>query len=266
MRISLDVGAMMKSTDSAYYQNVPRPIGAMSKAYPSAAVVPMHRHVRGQLIYAVSGVMEVTASDSLWLVPPQRAVWMPPGVEHRMRARGDVSLRTLYIHPDVFPEDFCSFPRTVQVSGLLRELILCAADIPVDYDVDGRDGRLMALLLEEIQWSPEQPLRLPSPRDQRLTRICEAILANPGDDHGLEGWGKIVGASSRTLARLFQAELGVSFRCWRQQVRILAALPRLAAGEPVTAIAADLGYETPGAFASMFRRLTGAKPSQYFPH
>ncbi|SOE86826.1 AraC-type DNA-binding protein [Burkholderia sp. YR290] len=120
------------------------------------------------------------------------------------------------------------------------------------------------MLVEEIEVTPERALHLPTGKDPRLARICQALLANPGDNRDLADWADLVGASTRTLARLFQAETGISFVTWRQQLRVLAALPRLAAGEPVTVIATDLGYDTQSAFAEVFRRILGSTPSTYF--
>lgn len=247
------------------YEQAPHPIVVMPKDYPSGHVVPLHRHERGQLIYAVAGVMEIKAAGGLWLVPPQRALWMPPDVDHSMRGRGSVSLRTVYVRVSDLSERFPSKPRAVQVSPLLRELLQKAATLPLVYKKAGREARLLRVLLDEIEWAPDRALHLPTGHDKRLVRVCRALLAEPGNNQSFAEWAAFTGTSSRTLARLFQAELGTSFLTWRQQVRILAAIPRVAAGEPITAIAADLGYDTPGAFAAMFRRLTGSTPSQYFP-
>jgi len=235
----------------------------MPKEFPDGHVVSIHRHLRVQLIYAVAGLIELRAGNALWLLPPQRAVWMPSGVAHQMRARGAVSLRTLYIQPDACPADFPCTVRAVNVSALLRELILRAADLAIDTPESPRESRLMAVLLDEIEWSPEQALHLPSGKDRRLTRICDAILADPSDPRTLAEWAHTVGASSRTLARLFSTDLGTPFLQWRQQARLLQALPRLAGGESVTRVAADLGYETSGAFSAMFRRYIGTTPSHY---
>jgi AraC-like DNA-binding protein len=136
--------------------------------------------------------------------------------------------------------------------------------MPVDYDVDGRDGRIIELALEEIEWAQDRPLHLPAFKDRRLVKISKQLQATPSDKRTLAEWAIGVNTSSRTLARLFRAEAGMSFMHWRQQVRVLASLPRLAAGEAIANVAVDLGYETPGAFAAMFRRLMGTVPSQYF--
>nr|WP_241025051.1 AraC family transcriptional regulator [Burkholderia sp. Ac-20384] len=181
-----------------------------------------------------------------------------------MRARGHIALRTVYIWTDQCPRHLPAEPRSVQVSALLRELILRGSEIAAGTEFEPRNARLLQLLVDELEFTPEQALHLPTGKDPRLAKICEALLANPGDDKNLAEWANIVGASTRTLARLFQAEIGVSFITWRQQLRVLAAVPRLAAGEPVTVVATDLGYETQGAFAEVFRRILGATPSTYF--
>lgn len=253
-----------KSNNREDYQHIARPVGALSKEFPRGHVSSNHRHVRAQLLYAVAGVLEVATGSGLWIVPPQRAVWIPPLAEHEVRFRTAASVRTLYIHPAAIPVAAPASPCAIGVSPLLRELILRATAMPLDYDENGKDGRIVALALEEIAWLPERQLHLPVFSDARLAQIGRALLDNPADARTLEQWAATVNTSARTLARLFQAEAGSSFLHWRQQVRVLASLPRLAAGEAVTAIALDLGYETPGAFSTMFRRLMGSMPSRYF--
>ncbi|OQS27549.1 AraC family transcriptional regulator [Chromobacterium violaceum] len=236
----------------------------MSKDFPSGHRIGQHRHSEGQLIFAVAGVMELSTAAGLWLVPPQRGIWMPPGVEHSMRARGMVSLRTLYLQSAHYLAQMPRSPKSIAISPLMREIIIRLMRTRSIPCADRQESRLLDLLIGEIEWSGEAALPLPPINDQRLQRICSAILANPGDKRGLNEWAELVGASSRTLARLFQQELGVSYLYWRQQVCAMSALPRLGAGEPITLIASDLGYETPGAFSSMFRRIMNAAPSQYF--
>lgn len=253
-----------KSKNREDYQNVPRPIGAMAKEFPRGFVSSKHQHKRAQFLYAVTGVLEVSTVQGLWIIPPQRAIWIPPNTDHEVRFLTNASVRTLYIRADAIPLQAPQTPCVVKVTPLLRELIIRIIALPVEYDEQGRDNRLVSLALEEIVWTPVLPLYLPTPKDKRLIRIAEVLSRNPDDANTLAEWALIVGASSRTLARLFQNEFGVSFMHWRQQLRILASLPKLANGESVTNIALDLGYETPGAFAAMFRKHMGIVPSQYF--
>lgn len=256
-------GADAKSLNPRDYQDTPGRAAVMPKRFPNGFLVAPHAHARAQLIFATSGIVEVTANRSLWRIPPQRALWVPPGLPHAMRACGDVEMRTAYVSPQACGQGAPSVPRMVNVSPLLRELIVRVAALPVDHRPSGREALMIELMLAEIDWSPEQPLPLPSGADRRLARICDAILADPSDPRTLEDWAAEAGASSRTLSRLFVAETGLSFVHWRQQARISAALPLLAAGTPVTSVAAELGYETVGAFSTVFRRFMGVPPRAY---
>lgn len=252
-----------RSTNREDYQVVPRPVGAMAKDFPDGYFIAPHAHRRSQLVYASSGVMRVRTPQGAWVVPPHRAVWVPADVVHDVRMAGAVAMRTLYVEPDAIatlPRECC----VVAVSPLLRELVLRAVELPLLYDEGGPAGRVMALILDELRALPVLPLNLPMPGDPRLARICRAILGHPASALTLAGWGRQTGASSRTLARGFLRETGMTFGRWRQQARLLEALSRLAQGQSVTTIALDLGYDSPSAFTSMFRRALGRTPSAYF--
>ncbi|MDA0997835.1 MAG: helix-turn-helix transcriptional regulator [Proteobacteria bacterium] len=230
---------------------------------PADHFIDWHRHQRAQLLYAVNGVMQVTAPAGIWIVPPQRAVWIPPGTPHHVRAQGGpLSLRSVYVHPDVpgLPET-CS---VVTVSPLMRELILEAMDIGDGFDPTGPEGRLVQVLLDRIRELPVAPLHLPMVADPRLKRIADTLLAEPDDPRTLDDWAALAGASARTLARAFIADTGMTFGQWRQQARLLAALARLAQGDSVTTVALDLGYASQSAFIAMFRRALGRTPGRYF--
>jgi AraC-like DNA-binding protein len=239
-----------------------RPIAPFAVDYPGASLRPRHHHRRGQLLYAVSGVMQVATEAATWVVAPEQAVWVPPGVEHQVGHRAPVAMRTLYIDAGVaeeLPGGCC----VVAVPPLLRQLILRAVDIGLDYPPDGPAARLMAVILDELRALQPEPLQLPHPRDPRLVKIAEALLADPADGRALEDWARAAGASARTLARLFVKETGMTFGAWRERLRLMAAVARLAEGEPVTSVAYDLGYQSPSAFIAMFRRSLGDTPGRY---
>ena len=228
--------------------------------YRAGHVVAMHRHLRAQLLYAVSGIMTVVTERGTWTVPPQQAVWIPPDTGHEVHMPSAVSMRSLYIHPEVVESlpDAC---QVVEVTPLLRELIARLVS-PLHCQAQ-QVSRLMAVLIDEIRSLTPPPLHLPSPRDPRLLAITDALLANPADDRNLVAWSRHIGASERTVARLFAKETGMGFRTWRQTLRMLSALQRLAAGEDVTHVAFDLGYQSPSAFIAMFKRLLGTTPGRY---
>lgn len=243
--------------------NVPRPIVAMAKAFPNGHLIPFHHHERSQLLYASSGVMTVKTDIGIWVVPPLRAVWIPALTRHQIRVSGRLSMQTLYIDATYFrgpPEGCC----VIAVSSLLKELIGYAVGMTRIYPLKSPEERLLSVILDQIQSMRTAPLKLPIPEDAGLKKIYERLATNPGDNRTLEDWGKMVGATGRTLARRFRNETGLSFGQWRQQIRILEALRRLAMREPVTTISMDLGYDSTSAFITMFKKALGKTPGQYF--
>lgn len=230
--------------------------------YPAGTSVGEHCHTAGQFIHAMSGVMEVCIGQRLWLVPPRRAVWVPPRWPHRLRAHGPVALRTLYLAPQSIPEALRETPSGHLVTPLLRELILRLAGTP-QVEPTPRLARLQQVLLDELADLPRDELSLGVPRDPRLAKACTLLLAEPGAPFRLADLAQRVGAAPRTLARLAQAELGCPLSLWRQQLRVLWAIPRLVAGTAVAQVAQDLGYDTPSAFAALFKRLLGTTPTAF---
>jgi AraC-like DNA-binding protein/quercetin dioxygenase-like cupin family protein len=238
------------------------PVTGRASDYPAGHIIDRHSHRKSQLIYAVHGVMVVAAAAGQWVVPPTHAIWMPAGIVHWIRCVGELHMRSIYVQPDaaVLPQDCV----TVSVSPLLRELIQAATLVATPYAPGSRDARLMRLLLDEIAVLPRLPLHLPQPIDARLQRICKAIVDAPDDASTLEQWAHRLGANSKTIQRLFARETGMTFGQWRQQARLLMGLEQLAGGTKVVDVALNLGYQSPSAFATMFKRQFGHSPSAYF--
>lgn len=244
------------------YQTLPHPVTAKARNY-SGGETPVHSHPRCQLIYAGSGVMRVETEAGCWVVPPVRGVWIPANTAHRVIMLGSVEMRTLYIRPDAAPglPDACCL---LEVSPLLRALILALLDEPVAYDRAGRAGRIAELALCELRFLKLPALHLPMPGEQRLQRLCHELIGNPDSRETLETLAEQQATSSRTLARQFQRETGMSFRQWRQQARLVEALGHLANNVPVALVAEKLGYRSASAFTAMFRRALGIEPRRYF--
>lgn len=242
-----------------------RPLVAFTRDLGDRHVITMHRHDHGQLVYCATGTMRVTTTAGLWIVPPQRAVWVPAGEDHEITCIGAVVMRAIYLLQDAAPwlPMTC---RVLDVSPLLREMVLEAMNLPPSYDLGGPEARLVTVLLDQVERSVDAPvtaLHLPMPRDRRLRAVTDRLIAYPADARPLDDWARTAGASVRTLARLFVTETGLSFRAWRQQLRLQEALARLAVGEPVTGVAFAVGYDSPSAFIAMFRKALGWTPGQY---
>ncbi|MEO7240759.1 MAG: helix-turn-helix transcriptional regulator [Sphingomicrobium sp.] len=239
-----------------------RPVIGLEDEYPPGFTDSLHSHSRAQLLYASSGVMSVIIESASFVIPPQRALWIPAGTAHEVGSRGHLSLRTLYFDRSVHDlgEGSC---RVIEVSDFLKALILEVAHFGSDYDFAGREGRIIGLLLEEIEAMPNAPYHAPMPRDARLLRVCRAILDDPSDQRDLDDWASVAGMGRRTFTRLFKQETGMGLATWRQQVRLMEALSLLASGSAVTTVAFDVGYESPSAFTAMFHRAFGVPPSRY---
>jgi AraC-like DNA-binding protein len=230
--------------------------------HPYQQGVARHSHQRTQLLYAVEGVMRVTTDVGVWMIPPRRALLIAPGVTHAITMLSNVSLRSLYIAPGAI-DGFSSGCRLIEVSNLLRELVLALIGTPGSLPAPGRGDLLAALILSELSGAATVPIKIPWPRDRRLVAVCTAILDHPGANRTIDDWAADAGASGRTLMRLFPKETGLPFRQWVQQVQLADAFLRLARGDAVGSVANALGYASASAFTAMFRRVLGRTPQDY---
>lgn len=247
------------AADLADAQQVARPITALSDSFAGGVVIPEHAHERAQLVFAVRGTMTVHAAGVLWLLPPSHALWVPGGVTHRIRMNGPVEMRTLYVQPR-HAARVGRECRVLFVSPLLRELIVRAMELPPLYDQRGMAARVMTLILDEVAALPAQPLGLCMPRDPRLLKLCERVLADVSAAGSVAQLGACVGLSERSVTRLFPRETGLSFGRWLSQARLLKAFELFDQGHSVTRVALELGYASPSAFTKMFRRSMGMPP------
>ncbi len=212
-----------------------------------------HTHEWDQLTYATQGVMTVKTADGVWVVPPNRAVWVPAGVEHTEVFSGPVAARSLFLVPQLskFDRRECT---AMNVSPLLRELILAAiAQGKLDSKIP-EQMRLIEVLCDQIRTIANVPVQLKSPSDPRALRVTAMLEADPSSDETLAEISRRAGASKRTIERIFRVETGVSFQQWRQRLRLIHALRLLAAGQSVTSVALEVGYSSTSAFIAMFRR------------
>lgn len=250
------------AAEIARLERLPSPVVAFATDYPAGYRIDRHRHLRDQLLHAVSGVMSVRTDDGLWVTPPGRALWVPAGVDHAITGRTPLAMRTLYLTPGLVaaPSARC---RVLAVTPLAREIIVRLAEtLPAD-DPATPTGRLVAVLLDEIASLREAPLTVPLPTDPRLRALVDALVDSPADDGTHDDWARRAGLSPRSLSRTFRADTGMSFGLWRQHLRLLAGVERLAAGSPVIEAALAAGYDSPSAFAAAFRRVTGTSPRRF---
>jgi AraC-like DNA-binding protein/quercetin dioxygenase-like cupin family protein len=238
-------------------------IASFTRDYAAGHRIRAHFHDRDQLLYASRGVMTVRTDEGTWVVPTHRAVWIPARVAHSITMSGSVAMRALYLKPRLatgLPRICC----VLNVSPLLRELLLQACESGALSRRLPWQRHLIDVILDQFERIQMVPLQLPMPGDWRARRIASVLLANPGDPRRLDEICSAAGASTRTVERLFQDQIGMTPGKWRQQLRLMQALRLLADGARVTQAAVDAGYSTPSAFIAMFRKALGTTPRAYF--
>ena len=235
-------------------------VTAVTFPMPPGLVFDWHTHPDHQLAWAASGVLTVRAAATAWALPPTRALWIPAGIRHQTMSAGTAVMRTLYLRPARCP---IAWPdcTPVAASPLLAELIGYLEDPGLGPEQRGHAETMLADLLQPVAMTTIE-VRLPA--EDRARQVAQALTGDPADGRTLAQWGREVGASERTLARGFAAGTGLPFGRWRALLRLQAAMPALAAGEPVANVARQVGYESASAFVAAFRRETGLTPAAYF--
>lgn len=251
-------------TDVADPDSLSRPVVAMSLDVRARRLERgPHIHRKGQLSYTINGIATLETEDGLWIAPPNSAVWVPGGTVHSLTGTDGTAFRFLFVEESAarnLPDECC----ILSVRPLLRQLISSFFDLPALYPIGNtREARLVEVLLDELAAATREPLHLPMPRDPRLRRLTQRLMLDPSQRATLDEWSTAIGMSTRTLARHFQRETGLTFGNWRKQFQLSVALKWLEAGESVTNVALDLGYENSSAFIAMFKQTLGHTPRRY---
>jgi len=237
-------------------------VRTVAATYYDGHHIEPHAHPWGQVIYAAAGAMRVKIGDRLWIVPPARAVWAPPGVTHEIHAHGTFTMRTVYLSPRLSASlgDEC---HGLDVGPLLRELILHVVAAGMLDGAKADQRRLISVLIDQLRGTHALPLSLRLPADRRARLVAERLQQHPADPAELHDLAKRTGASARTLQRLFRSETGMRFGEWRLRLRMLHAVAHLGTGASVTAAGEQAGYATTSAFIAVFRKMLGATPARY---
>lgn len=240
----------------------PHPLVVLPNSFVKGHVSHPHRHRYGQLIHPISGILVVHSRYGPWVVPSGRGVWVPPFWEHAVEMLTDTQMRSVYLNEELSAR-IVGTCRVISVPKLLRELILYSVSrtTSASPELETSIGTLVAWLISSATPSS---LEVPIPTDPGLKTIYSRLLGDPSDQRTITAWARLVGATERTLIRRLKNEIGMTFRVWRQQIRLLSSLERLARGKSVTTIAFDVGYNTPNGFITAFRQSFGKTPGAYF--
>jgi AraC-like DNA-binding protein len=240
----------------------PKPMTMRAQSIPARHQFPEHVHDWNQVVYAISGVLTVAVEGRSFVISPEQAMWVPTSLQHRVGTLLGAEFRSLWLS-DEAGAGLPVTPTVFGVSPLLQALIIEAVQIEGQADPDGYAGRVTGLIIDQLRRAQPLPAALPWPRAGALMTLCEALYANPADARGPEEWGQELGMSGRTLARRFEAELGMSLRTWRRHLRLFKAIELLGGGMGVTQTAMELGYGSTSAFVFAFRSEMGNSPQAY---
>lgn len=257
---------MRPPTPTGYLRDPDRPILCTGRDLPPQHGVVPHQHSRGQLLWAMQGVLRITAAEAIWIVPPSHVVWIPGDTLHSLQSETAAVVRNLYTDPSLSLRATAPACAVLGLTALMRALILRLYTEPTETAFSAQQLRLCSVIADEIDSLPEAPLHLPGGRDPRLVRLIHHLTRHPDDPRPLPELARIAAASPRTLERLFQQETGLGYRQWRSRQRLLLAIERLNLGQSSTSIAYALGYRSPSAFTAAFHAQFGQPPQSFLKH
>ncbi len=222
----------------------------------------MHSHTNGQLNFVDKGTMRLVTSNSSWIIPQKRLVWIPPDHPHSVRCQGlSGSWKTM------IPRSYRKFlPNKVCVLKTSNLLKAALEDLPeYENSISNKKLRLLINVIKmELRAAESEKFGVTFPKSQRLTQICDYLLEHPDDSRTLDEWAKAVGMSRRTLIRAFSSETGSPFAAWKRAFFLEKSLEFLAEGMTVNETADKLGYSEPSAFVAAFWKRFGVTPGQFF--
>lgn len=239
--------------EQSHYPPVDWPVVAIAKEFPTHTRTNDHSHKRGQLLFAVRGLMLAHTTGGTWIVPRGFALWIPPNITHGVFMHGEVAMRTAYVRAAEAARLF-SDCRVLRVGALLQAALIELSNELREESRTARADHLIWLILDEIKRAPSMSFVLPMPTDIRLARLARSLMIDPGSPKTIDQWCEVAGTSRRTLTRLFRSQTGISFGDWRRRLRLLAAAAQLADGEPLGEVAVSLNYRSEAAFRTMIRR------------
>ena len=249
--------------DLSNHESSAFPVTGVVGRYPAGHIVPEHAHRRGHLLYAAEGVLLVEAATGHWLVPPTAAVWLRPGISHRLVITVPVEVHGIFIDESAakhLPSEDC----VLHVSGLLRELIGALTSLDPKSVHSRREQLLADLFMEELGLQRPLPFHLPWPSDAQIQHVCDQLVQDPSHPALADDWAAKLAMSTKTFHRRFQKSTGLTFGRWRQQMRLMSSMAQLLEGAPITQVALSSGYESHSAYAVAFKKHFGLSPSAFF--
>ena len=205
----------------------------------------------------VEGALSVTNNFGAWTAPAGCSAWIPAGTRHSITPLPRARTRTVYLSSGLI-RSACA---VLEVTPLVRAIVDHVCDTQSSRD-SAAAKHVLAVLRDQLPHQRELPLFVPTLKSPLALGVAAALTSDPADTPRLRDLATELGVSNRTLERAFIADAGMPLGEWRQRVRISHAIALLAAGGAVKDIALEVGYETPSAFVSAFKKFVGTTPGK----
>lgn len=218
----------------------------------------VHQHDKGQMLFTQGGCVHIHLPNRLCMLPPTRVAWIPPGTPHRAVMTRPVDYRSVYV--DVSRHrDLPAIVEVLDATPLLKTVLerIATADFGQNW-ATGPAANLLAVCVDEIRTAPRQPMFLPLPSDYRLAGLDTTELPPP-----LGMLAANLGASEKTIGRIFRRETGMGYQQWRQQWRLLKAIELMGENRPLSTVAFDVGFSSDSSFIAFFGDMTGLTPRKF---
>lgn len=257
----MDLFNYLKWDDLQHFESMPQSVVARIEEAQNSHELPLHTHPKGQLIVALHGYVTCEVAGTMWMVPTHSAIWIPAHTQHSNRAFNHAILCHVFIQPSErrMPDHTC----TLAISPLAKELMSHFAALDQHYSICSGTNRMAQVLIDVLSEMPQQPLDLPLSTHPTVSLLAGQLFSQPSDRKTLTQWADQFAMTERTLARLIKRETGMTFGRWRNQLHVIVALQQLTGKMSVQRVSEHLGYNSVGAFITMFKGVLGQSPKRY---
>ncbi len=248
--------------DSGFEVNKLRPATTYSEEIQNAKCVNPHAHPRAQIISCNSGVMEVVTKRNIWIVNSLQSVWIASNEEHQVYFPNNVRVITAFIDKSKLkhlPKNSFAFNNSAFLNSLLEKII--SFSNPNKFTQQQK--RVLEVFLDEISTLKPSTTFLPTSQDKRIKIVVDSLMNNMSSKHTIDYYANKSSVSPRTLSRLFNKELGMSFGDWKMRLKLMEAVKQLGEKKTVKEIAFGLGYENVSSFTAAFKKHFGKTPTNY---
>ncbi|WP_442591571.1 AraC family transcriptional regulator [Pedobacter sp. AW31-3R] len=231
-------------------------------------LLPLHSHTKSQLTYVDGGIAYIHIANKTYIIPARHYVWIPAGLEHFVKVRNSATVtRNLYF----YTTDDAKFPFYQElgiypVNNLLFEMLVFTENWSGSIEKNEPAFTFLSAIknILPVMGIKSYPIALPTTDNTRLKPILLYLSQNYEKTITLENISARFGMGERTLSRLFQSTMSISFLQYLKLLRIVKAIEMILQNDKSTSEIAYLsGYNSLASFSKAFYQLTNFRPSDF---